>query len=117
MSIDQLKAGLPDYAKDVRLNLSAIVNEEILELKPKWGLLLACALATRNAEVVAEIANEAEAHLAPAEADAARAAAALMAMNNVYYRFSHLASNKDYATRPAKLRTFIGNPGVPEGLV
>ena len=115
MSIDQLKAGLPDYAKDVRLNLSAIVNEEILEAKPKWGLLLACALATRNADVVAAIAEEAKTHLAPAEADAARAAAALMAMNNVYYRFSHLASNKDYATRPAKLRmTFIGNPGVPK---
>jgi alkyl hydroperoxide reductase subunit D len=113
MSIDNVKASLPDYAKDVRLNLSAIVNEDSLEEKPKWGLALACALATRNAELVAQIAEEAKAHLTPAEADAARAAAALMAMNNIYYRFVHLASNKDYATRPAKLRmTFIGNPGV-----
>ena len=115
MSIDNVKASLPDYAKDVRLNLSAIVNEDSLEEKPKWGLALACALATRNAELVAQIAEEAKAHLTPAEADAARAAAALMAMNNIYYRFVHLASNKDYATRPAKLRmTFIGNPGVPK---
>jgi alkyl hydroperoxide reductase subunit D len=64
MSIDNLKAGLPDYAKDVRLNLSAIVNEEILDAKPKWGLLLACALATRNSDVVAAIAEEAKTHLA-----------------------------------------------------
>ena len=113
MSIEKLKDRLPDFAKDVRLNLSAIVNEDLLEAQAKWGLLLACALATRNAEVVAEIAEEAKTFLSPEAANAARGAATMMAMNNIYYRFSHLVSNKDYSKRPAKLRmTFIGNPGV-----
>ena len=44
---------------------------------------------------------------------AAKSAAAIMAMNNVYYRFVHLASDKDYATMPARLRmNVIANPGV-----
>ncbi len=115
MSIENLKGRLPDFAKDVRLNLSAIVNEDLLETQAKWGLLLACALATRNADVVAEIAEEAKTQLSPEAETAARGAATMMAMNNIYYRFSHLASNKDYSRRPAKLRmTFIGNPGVPK---
>jgi len=46
-------------------------------------------------------------------AAAARAAAAIMAMNNVYYRFVHLASNKEYGQLPAKLRmNVIGSPGI-----
>jgi alkyl hydroperoxide reductase subunit D len=115
MSIENLKTRLPDFAKDVRLNLSAIVNEDLLDTQAKWGLLLACAIATRNPELVAEIAEEAKAQLSPEAANAARGAATMMAMNNIYYRFSHLVSNKDYAKRPAKLRmTFIGNPGVPK---
>ncbi len=44
---------------------------------------------------------------------AAKAAASIMAMNNIYYRFLHLAANKEYATRPAKLRmNVIGAPGI-----
>lgn len=115
MSIEQLKDQIPDFAKDVRLNLSAIVNEDVLENQNKWGLLLACAITTRNGEVLAAIAEEAKTHLSAEAADAARTAAALMAMNNIYYRFTHLVGNKDFATRPAKLRmAAIGKPGVPK---
>jgi alkyl hydroperoxide reductase subunit D len=36
-----------------------------------------------------------------------------MAMNNIYYRFTHLAADPDYATMPARLRmNVIANPGV-----
>jgi lipoyl-dependent peroxiredoxin subunit D len=115
VSIEQLKDQIPAFAKDVRLNLSAIVNEDVLETQTKWGLLLACAISTRNPDVVAAIGEEAKTQLSPEAADAARTAAALMAMNNIYYRFTHLVSNKDYGKRPAKLRmTGIGNPGVPK---
>ena len=54
-----------------------------------------------------------EGKLSAEAANAARGAAAVMAMNNVYYRFVHLASNPEYATLPAKLRmNFIGSPGI-----
>lgn len=113
MSIETLKARVPDFAKDVRLNLSALVNDEGLQGETKWGLVLACAIATRNAEVANAIDAEVSGRLSPAARDAARAAASIMAMNNIYYRFVHLASNKEYGTMPAKLRmNVIGNPGV-----
>jgi alkyl hydroperoxide reductase subunit D len=115
MSIESLRSQLPDFAKDVRLNLGAIANDDSLGEQTKYGLLLACAIATRNAEVAAAVDAEAIAHLTPEARDAARAAASIMAMNNVYYRFVHLASNAAYRTLPAKLRmSVIGAPGVPK---
>jgi alkyl hydroperoxide reductase subunit D len=115
MTIDSLKARLPDFAKDVRLNLGSIANDESLSEQAKYGLLLACALATRNTDVVAAFDREATSHLSPEARDAARSAASMMAMNNVYYRFVHLTSNETYRTLPAKLRmSVIGNPGVPK---
>lgn len=114
MSIETLKAAIPDFAKDVRLNLSALTREDKLNDQQRYGLLLASAIATRNPIVIAAMEEESTPHLTPAAADAARAAAAIMAMNNVYYRFLSLASNKDYKTLPARLRmNIIANPGVP----
>ena len=113
MSIDALKDQIPPFAKDVKLNLSALSREESLTPQQLYGLLVACGLTTRNPEVARALEAEAAAHLSPAAMDAAKAAAAIMAMNNVYYRFTHLASNKAYETLPAKLRmSVIGAPGV-----
>ncbi|MEM9233815.1 MAG: carboxymuconolactone decarboxylase family protein [Pseudomonadota bacterium] len=113
MSIDTLKDQLPDYAKDIRLNLSSLENETVLNDQQKYGTFLATALASRNATVIREIADIAEDKLDPVAFTAAKAAAGIMGMNNIYYRFAHLVSEKNYATMPAKLRMqIIGNPGV-----
>lgn len=113
MSIDSLKDLMPAFAKDVKLNLSALSREESLTPQQLYGLLVACGITTRNADVARALEAEAAAHLSPQAMDAAKAAASIMAMNNVYYRFTHLASNKAYETLPAKLRmSVIGNPGV-----
>ncbi|MGJ4888016.1 carboxymuconolactone decarboxylase family protein [Bradyrhizobium sp. HKCCYLS3077] len=113
MSIEQLKDQIPDFAKDVRLNLSSMASDETLSPQAKYGLFVACAIATRNPTVTAAFEAVAAAQLSPAALTAAKSAAAIMAMNNVYYRFVHLASNKDYATMPARLRmNVIANPGV-----
>ncbi|BCP55395.1 alkyl hydroperoxide reductase AhpD [Kaistia sp. 32K] len=113
MSIDSLKSRIPDFAKDVRLNLSTLASDETLPPQQKYGLIVACAIATRNPEVRAALEAEAAPHLSPAALAAAKSAVSIMAMNNVYYRFSHLVSNTEYRTMPAKLRmNVIGNPGV-----
>ena len=113
MSLKQFAETLPDYAKDLRLNLSSILNDQQLGDERKAGLLLACAHGSGYRPLVAA----AEAELAPKVpeqyADAARGAAALMAMNNVYYRFVHLVANPEYGTMPAKLRmNLIGSHGI-----
>jgi alkyl hydroperoxide reductase subunit D len=115
MSIDRIRAALPDYAKDLRLNLGALIDDSVLSEQQRWGALLATALAARNRHLVAAVSAEAERRLSPAALNAAKAAAAVMAMNNIYYRFTHLASDKEYATMPARLRmNVIANPGVPK---
>lgn len=113
MSVDVLKNMLPDYAKDLKLNLSSLTGEEELNQQQLWGCFAACALAGRNETVIRNIMAEAQNNLSPDALNAAKSAAAIMAMNNVYYRFVHLASSKEYQSMPAKLRmNVIGNPGV-----
>jgi alkyl hydroperoxide reductase subunit D len=111
MSIDTLKNQIPEYAKDIKLNLSSLANDETLSEQQLWGTFLASAMATGNADVIADIEAEAAEHLNDEAANAAKAAAAIMAMNNVYYKFTGFM--KDYQSMPAKLRmNVIGNPGV-----
>ena len=113
MSIDSLRDLIPDYAKDIRLNLGSLGGETTLTEQQKWGCFLASAYAARSATVLRAISAEVGGKLTPEAANAARAAAAIMAMNNVYYRATHLMESQDYAKLPAKLRmNVIANPGV-----
>lgn len=113
MSLKEFAETLPDFAKDIRLNVGSLLNDAALSDQRKYGLLLTTAHGTGYKPLVDAAEAEAEGKLSPEAANAARAAAAVMAMNNVYYRFTHLASNKEYATLPAKLRmNVIGNPGI-----
>jgi alkyl hydroperoxide reductase subunit D len=113
MSLDAVRALLPDYAKDLSLNLSSLSNETVLNDQQKWGTFLASAWAVGQPDVVKAVVAAAEAGGLSAEAaTAAKAAAAIMGMNNVYYRALHLMKNQEYRTLPAKLRmNVIANPG------
>jgi alkyl hydroperoxide reductase subunit D len=113
MSIDTLKSRLPDYAKDLKLNLSNVLGTAGMTEQQIWGTALATALASGNGTVIREIEQAAREHLSDPAVQAAKAAAAIMGMTNIYYRFVHLASRPDYATMPAKLRmNVIANPGI-----
>lgn len=113
MSIEDLKSIVPDFAKDVRLNLSSMVSDEQLAEQSRYGLFLACAVATRNPHMMSTFEALAAEKLTSAAIAAAKAAASVMAMNNIYYRFVHLVSNKEYGTMPARLRmNVVGNSGV-----
>lgn len=113
MSLDTLKTLIPDYAKDIRLNIGSLANETILSDQQKYGCYLASAHAVGEPQTLRAIEAEARAKLSPEALNAAKAASAIMGMNNVYYRATHLVSNTTYATLPARLRmNVIGNPGV-----
>lgn len=113
MNLETLKAALPDYAKDLKLNLGTLSNETSLNDQQKWGTFLACAFAVGEPKTIQAMIGETEGRLTPEAVKAAKAAAAIMAMNNVYYRFTHLVNNEVFLTTPAKLRmTVIGAPGI-----
>src|SRR5580698_1001542 len=107
MSIKTFADGLPDFAKDLRLNVSSLLGDQSLSDQRKYGLFLACAHGTGYKPIVDAAEADAGEKLSPEAANAARSAAAVMAMTNVYYRFVHLASNQDYGQMPAKLRMNI----------
>ncbi|MDC7682906.1 carboxymuconolactone decarboxylase family protein [Asticcacaulis sp. BYS171W] len=115
MSIDALRDLIPAYAKDLSLNLSSLASETVLTDQQKWGTFVATAYAVGVPEVVQNLEAAASASLTPEALNAAKAAAAIMGMNNVYYRALHLMHNQEYATLPAKLRmNILANPGAPK---
>jgi alkyl hydroperoxide reductase subunit D len=118
MDLTKIKSLIPEHAKDLRLNLSTVLSAEGapgLAEHQILGVALASAIAARDPALLREIEALVGPRLDAAQVAAARAAASIMGMNNVYYRFVHLAENPDYAKLPAKLRmNVIGNPGVPK---
>lgn len=116
MSIEALRDALPDFARDTKLNLGTVLTQDgapELMQNQILGTALAVAYATRNTQIVNAILEEATNVLSEAEVNAAKAAATIMAMNNVYYRYTHYVSDKEITNLPAKLRmNVIGNPGI-----
>lgn len=104
MSIEKLAEQIPAYAKDLKLNLASVLRQTELTEQQLWGAAVASAVAVRNSDVTAAVLAEAQTHLSPQAFEAAKSAAAIMGMNNVYYRFLHLTANEKYRTIPARLR-------------
>jgi len=109
-----LREHLPAYAKDLSLNLSSLAAETVLTDQQKWGCFVASAHAVGVPAVVkASEASAAAAGLSEQAKTAAKTAAAIMGMNNIYYRALHLMRNGEYKTLPARLRmNVLANPGV-----
>lgn len=117
MSLKEFAEILPDYAKDIRLNLGSILSDQLIGEERKLALLLACAHGSGYRPLVLAAESEVAGKLADEITMAARGAAAVMAMNNVYYRFVHLATNPEYGKLPARLRmNFIGSHGISKEL-
>lgn len=104
MTLNQLLDIVPNYAKDLKLNLSTLTQQQDLSEQQTWGTLVASAIASRNPQIVESVFTDAASHLSPQALEAAKGAAAVMGMNNIYYRFQHLTHNPKYATLPARLR-------------
>jgi alkyl hydroperoxide reductase subunit D len=116
MTVETIREQLPDYARDLKLNLGSVLTPQGapgLSESQIASIALATAIAARNPELVRGIETRAEPHLDAAHLQAARSAAAIMGMNNIYYRFLHLVEDSEYQAMPARLRmNVIGNPGI-----
>ena len=107
MTLEQLLDSLPEYAKDIKLNMGSVLRQTELTEQQTWGTAVACAMAARNPTLLETILAEAGSHLGEQAMYAARGAAAVMGMNNVFYRFRHLCGNEKYLTMPARMRMQI----------
>ena len=104
MSLQILLDTIPQYAKDIRINLGNVLKQTELTPNQLWGTAVAWAIVTRTPAVIRSIEAEARQHISEETVSAAKTAAAVMAMNNVWYRFLHLTENEKYSTVPARLR-------------
>jgi alkyl hydroperoxide reductase subunit D len=103
-SLSDLKASLAEETKDLRLNLDAVLRADKIDPAQTYAVALASALFIKDKDLAeAILAESAETLTADAISDA-RAAAAIMAMNTVYYRFRHMIGKESYSQKPAGLR-------------
>jgi len=101
----------PEAAKDAKLNLKSVTQTQFLSPIQAWGTALACAYNEGRQELVGALLADGAEVLDQGVIDDARAAAALMSMNNVYYRFRHMVDKPIYTSFSARLRmTWIARP-------
>lgn len=103
-NIESIRSAIPELAKDIKLNLQSVLQGGSLSPAQRWGVAVATAMASRNPRLYDAVLADARAEVGPAVIEDALAAAALMAMNNIYYRFRHMVGKPSYAERPARLR-------------
>ena len=105
VSLAAIRDALPESAKDIKLNLAGVMQAGALSAEQRFGVAITAAVTARNPLLRDAILAEAAAAGVPAAVvDDAQAAAALMAMNNVYYRFRHVVGKPSYSEKPARLR-------------
>lgn len=120
MDLNHIKSALPDFAKDLRLNLESVLSEPGapgLDGRQIAAIAVASSIASRHAPLVQAMEAFAASRLQPTEIVGARAAAAMMALTNVYYRFTHLVGNREYETLRAGLRmNVMASPGIDKAI-
>ena len=101
--VDQVKESIPDHAKDIKLNLDAVINRSGLDEVDAHACALAAAISAGNGELAFEIGMNGPLMGTP-EREAAKTAAALMGMNNVYYPFVEMTGDENLKGLPPGLR-------------
>ncbi len=103
-TLEEIRTALAEPARDTKLNLQTVLGQSSLTPAQLWGTAVASAIASRNPELRDAVIAAARAQVEEPVVDDAMAAASLMAMNNIYYRFRHVVGKESYSTKPARLR-------------
>jgi len=101
MWIDEIKSLIPEYAKDIKLNLDAVISRSSIDTNLSHYIALSAAFATGNQGVVSIIINSLENDV---EKNAALTASSLMAQNNVWYPYVEMSGDENLKGLPAQLR-------------
>lgn len=114
MNFTRILDNIPEFAKDIKLNLNSMIgNHAPLTDIQFAGSMLAAAIATKNSYLIKQVKEEVSTQLKENEINAVYAAASIMGMTNIYYRFLDLVEDKSYGTMPAGLRmNILRDPGV-----
>jgi len=109
--LETLREQLPEYARDLKVNLQTVMQSSHLSAAQRWGVAVAAAAVAGNIKLRDALLDAARSEVDPGVVEDALAAVALMGMNNVYYRFRHILGKPEYSQKPARLRmTRIAKP-------
>lgn len=109
--LEKIRERLPEAARDMRLNLQTVFQTTSLTPAQLWGTAVAAAIASRHADLARAVLADAAGAVEAGVIEDGRAAAVLMSMNNVYYRFRHMIGKENYSAKPARLRmNWIAKP-------
>lgn len=103
-SLSEILDAFPTAAKDVKLNVSGVLGSGSLDEADRYAVAVACAYAENDPVLAAAIATEAGGKISEGHVEDAKAAAALMAQTNIFYRFRHLVGKESYKDKPPRLR-------------
>ncbi len=104
-NLDALRETFGDPVRDIKVNLSGLANSDAFEADQMWGVLLASAYYIGEPKLLAALLADAQAGgMSPEMLEDTKAAASIMGMNTVYYRFRHLVGKEGYGQKPARLR-------------
>ena len=90
---------MPDYAKDTKLNLDAVLIRSTLDADVAMGCAVAALAATGNGKILSVILAD-----APVHAESAMTAASIMSQNNIWYPYVEMADDPSLKGLPAQLR-------------
>ena len=103
-AVQDLAAEIVEPARDIKLNLQSVLAPNSLTPAQRWGSAIAAAIVSRNVRLQVAVVADARAEVDAGVVEDGVAAAAIMGMNNVYYRFRHLIGKPSYGELPARLR-------------
>lgn len=102
--VEIIKDSIPDHSKDIKLNLDSVINRSVLSTEDTHACALTAALAAGNGELAWAIMTSGELDNFTAEMEAAKTAASLMAMNNIWYPYVEMTGDSELKGLPAGLR-------------
>ena len=103
-ALEALRQRFPEVAKDIKLNLPNVMTDSTLNMEQRWGVAVASAISCRNHELRDATIADARTHVEQNVIDDAAAAAVVMGMNNIFYRFRHMVDKASYGQKPSRLR-------------
>ena len=104
MNITEIVSSFPEYAKDIKLNYSKILNEQVLNKQQLYSIILISSFSTKLPFLKDAALEEVKEHLDETIMEDIYGAYSIMSMNAIYYRFTHLATEYNYSIMPANLR-------------
>jgi len=112
--VGSVKESIPDHSKDIKLNLDSVINRSPLDPVDTHAIAYVSAIAAGNGGLAFEIEHNGPLFNDEKVREAAKTAASLMGMNNMYYPFVEMTQDSDLKGLPAGLRmqAYMSHGGV-----